>query len=159
MTNLSLQFQKQAIVEYAQKYDFLIVGRFGGTCESANTDGRKDFIEANKGKMFLSSEFDNQLRRQRIIAELKAKRIATLVDDEQLPGVHRISYNTLDRGGRTRMKPGRSLVSILVLPHFCARHLIVAANCRCRLLKVPEEVLKERPLMQLNGHYAIHARL
>ena len=44
MINLSLQFHKQAIVEYAQKYDFNIVGEFGGTYESANMDGRREFI-------------------------------------------------------------------------------------------------------------------
>ena len=133
MTNLSLHFQKQAITEYSEKFDFQILGEFGGTYESATNDGRKEFvrmlafIEENKGKvshilvytldrfsrtgggaiklsmdlrekfgvtvlavtqptdtsnpsgvflqniMFLFSEFDNQLRRQRIIAGLKAK--------------------------------------------------------------------------------------
>jgi hypothetical protein len=42
MTNLSLQFQKQAIVEYAAKYDFNIVGEFVRMLE---------FIEANKGNV------------------------------------------------------------------------------------------------------------
>lgn len=57
MTNLSLHFQKQAIQEYAAKYDFNILAEFGGTYESANTDGRKEFvrmlkfIEENKGKI------------------------------------------------------------------------------------------------------------
>lgn len=56
-TNLSLDFQKKAIEEYAQRNGFTVVAYFGGTYESAKTDGRKefgrmqDFIRKNKGKV------------------------------------------------------------------------------------------------------------
>ena len=55
--NLSLDFQRKIIDEYAQKNDFTILNYFGGTYESAKTDGRKeflrmlDFIKKNKGKI------------------------------------------------------------------------------------------------------------
>ncbi len=41
--NLSLDFQLKAIVEFASRNGFTIVERFGGTYESAKTDGRKEF--------------------------------------------------------------------------------------------------------------------
>ena len=53
--NLSLDFQKKIILEYASKNSFEILSFFGGTYESAKTDGRKefqrmlDFIKKNKG--------------------------------------------------------------------------------------------------------------
>ncbi len=56
-TNLSLDFQKKAIEEYAGRNAFTTVAYFGGTYESAKTDGRKefgrmlDFIRKNKGKV------------------------------------------------------------------------------------------------------------
>ncbi len=56
-TNLSLDWQKKAIDEFAQRNDFGIAGYFGGTFESASTDGRKefmrmlDFIKKNKEKV------------------------------------------------------------------------------------------------------------
>ncbi len=131
--NLSLDFQKKAILEYASRNGITIQSFFGGTYESAKTDGRKefqrmlDFVGANKGKVshilvyttdrfsrtggaaiklaqdlrekygvmvfavtqptdttnpngvfqqniqFLFGEFDNQLRRQRVIAGMKEK--------------------------------------------------------------------------------------
>ena len=55
--NLSLDFQKKTIVEYAQKNGFELLSFFGGTYESAKTDGRKefqrmlDFIKKNKGRV------------------------------------------------------------------------------------------------------------
>jgi site-specific DNA recombinase len=55
--NLSLDFQKRIINEYAQKNDFTVLDYFGGTYESAKTDGRKEFmrmlefIKKNKGKI------------------------------------------------------------------------------------------------------------
>jgi site-specific DNA recombinase len=55
--NLSLDFQKKIIDEYANKNDFTILNYFGGTYESAKTDGRKEFgrmlefIKKNKGKI------------------------------------------------------------------------------------------------------------
>ena len=42
--NLSLDFQRKVIDEYAQKNDFTILNYFGGTYESAKTDGRKEFL-------------------------------------------------------------------------------------------------------------------
>lgn len=56
-TNLSLETQNQAIEEYARRNNKTILARFGGTYESAKTDGRKefkrmlDFIGKNKGKV------------------------------------------------------------------------------------------------------------
>src|SRR5436190_11754419 len=53
--NLSLDFQRKTIEEYARRNDVAIVSYFGGTYESATTDGRKeflrmlDFIKKNKG--------------------------------------------------------------------------------------------------------------
>jgi len=55
--NLSLDTQKKAIEEYAKRNELPIVNYFGGTYESAKTDGRKefnrmlDFIKQNKGKI------------------------------------------------------------------------------------------------------------
>jgi site-specific DNA recombinase len=55
--NLSLECQKKAIEEYAQRSNIRIADYFGGTYESAKTDGRKefqrmlDFIKKNKGKI------------------------------------------------------------------------------------------------------------
>ncbi len=41
--NLSLDFQRKAIEEYAGRNGFPIAASFGGTYESAKTDGRKEF--------------------------------------------------------------------------------------------------------------------
>jgi site-specific DNA recombinase len=41
--NLSLEFQMKAIVDYAGRNDIKLVEKFGGTFESAKTDGRKEF--------------------------------------------------------------------------------------------------------------------
>ncbi len=55
--NLSLEFQRKAIEEYANRNGLTIIDYFGGTYESAKTDGRKefkrmlDFIRKNKGKV------------------------------------------------------------------------------------------------------------
>jgi site-specific DNA recombinase len=55
--NLSLDFQKRVIEEYALKQGLSIISTFGGTYESAKTDGRKEFmrmlefIKKNKGKV------------------------------------------------------------------------------------------------------------
>lgn len=55
--NLSLETQKRAIEEFAKKNGFSILGYFGGTHESAKTDGRKEFqkmlefIKKNQGKI------------------------------------------------------------------------------------------------------------
>ena len=55
--NLSLDFQKRVIDEYALRNEFTTIAYFGGTYESAKTDGRKefqrmqDFIKKNKGKV------------------------------------------------------------------------------------------------------------
>ena len=55
--NLSLETQNKAIEEYAQRNNKIIAARFGGTYESAKTDGRKefqrmlDYIAKNKGKI------------------------------------------------------------------------------------------------------------
>lgn len=55
--NMSIDTQAYAIKEYAQKHNLSIVHSFGGTYESAKTDGRKefqrmlDFIKASKGKV------------------------------------------------------------------------------------------------------------
>lgn len=55
--NLSLDFQKRVIEEYAQKQELSIISTFGGTYESAKTDGRKEFlrmlefIKKNRGKV------------------------------------------------------------------------------------------------------------
>ncbi len=55
--NLSLDFQKRVIDEYAIRNGFTTIAYFGGTYESAKTDGRKefqrmqDFIKKNKGKV------------------------------------------------------------------------------------------------------------
>lgn len=55
--NLSLDFQKKIVVEYAKKNGFEVLSYFGGTYESAKTDGRKefqrmlDFIKKNKGRV------------------------------------------------------------------------------------------------------------
>src|SRR4051812_4634864 len=56
-TNLSLDFQKKAIEDYATRNGFTTVAYFGGTYESAKTDGRKEFqrmleyIRNNQGKI------------------------------------------------------------------------------------------------------------
>ncbi len=56
-TNLSLEYQRKAIDDYAQRNNINVAGYFGGTYESAKTDGRKefqrmlDFIKKNKGKI------------------------------------------------------------------------------------------------------------
>ncbi len=56
-TNLSLDWQRKAIEEYANRNDFQVVSYFGGTFESAKTDGRKEFqsmmefIRKNKEKI------------------------------------------------------------------------------------------------------------
>ena len=55
--NLSLDFQKKVIDEYVNRNGFTITEYFGGTYESAKTDGRKefqrmlDFIKKNSGKV------------------------------------------------------------------------------------------------------------
>ncbi|GAA4733698.1 recombinase family protein [Flavisolibacter ginsenosidimutans] len=55
--NLSLHFQKKVIEEYAAKQGLSILNYFGGTYESAKTDGRKEFlrmlefIKKHKGKV------------------------------------------------------------------------------------------------------------
>jgi site-specific DNA recombinase len=55
--NLSLEFQRRIIDEYAAKNNFTVLGHYGGTYESAKTDGRKefsrmlDFIKKNKGRV------------------------------------------------------------------------------------------------------------
>ncbi len=55
--NLSLDFQRKVIEEYAQRNGFAIAECFGGTYESAKTDGRKefqrmlDYIKKHKGKI------------------------------------------------------------------------------------------------------------
>jgi site-specific DNA recombinase len=55
--NLSLDFQRKTIDEYATRNVFNVLGYFGGTYESAKTDGRKefgrmlDFIRKNKGRV------------------------------------------------------------------------------------------------------------
>ena len=55
--NLSLDFQKKIIVEYANRNAFNIISFFGGTYESAKTDGRKefqrmlDFVRKTKGRV------------------------------------------------------------------------------------------------------------
>lgn len=56
-TNLSLEYQRKAIDDYAQRNNISVAGYFGGTYESAKTDGRKEFqrmlefIKKNKGKI------------------------------------------------------------------------------------------------------------
>jgi site-specific DNA recombinase len=55
--NMSIDTQRIAITEYAQKHNLTIVNTFGGTYESAKTDGRKEFqrmlefIKGSKGKI------------------------------------------------------------------------------------------------------------
>jgi len=55
--NLSLDFQMRAIRTFAQRNQFTIEDCFGGTFESAKTDGRKEFrrmleyVAANKGRV------------------------------------------------------------------------------------------------------------
>lgn len=55
--NLSLSFQRRTIEEYAQRSGIVITEYFGGTYESAKTDGRKEFLrmleflKKNKGKV------------------------------------------------------------------------------------------------------------
>ena len=55
--NLSLDFQRKIIEEYAKRSGIAILEYFGGTYESAKTDGRKefqrmlDFIKKNRGKV------------------------------------------------------------------------------------------------------------
>ena len=55
--NLSLSFQRRTIEEYAERNGINILEYFGGTYESAKTDGRKeflrmfDFLKKNKGKI------------------------------------------------------------------------------------------------------------
>ena len=51
--NLSLDFQKKTIIEYAGRNDFKVVDFFGGTFESAKTDGRKEF---NRMLSFIKSK-------------------------------------------------------------------------------------------------------
>lgn len=43
-TNLSLETQRKACNQYAQKYGYTILANFGGTYESAQTDERKEFM-------------------------------------------------------------------------------------------------------------------
>lgn len=56
-TNLSLETQNKAMEEYARRNNKTILASFGGTYESAKTDGRKefqrmlDFIGKNKGRV------------------------------------------------------------------------------------------------------------
>lgn len=56
-TNLSLDIQRRIIDEYALRSNIKVEAYFGGTYESAKTDGRKefqrmlDFIKKNKGKV------------------------------------------------------------------------------------------------------------
>src|SRR4051812_15650605 len=52
-TNLSLEFQKKTIIEYANRNGFGIVESFGGKYESAKTDGR---IEFNRMLNFIKSK-------------------------------------------------------------------------------------------------------
>ena len=55
--NLSLDWQRKAIEEFAERNGFEIMSYYGGTYESAKTDGRKefqnmlDFIKKQKGKV------------------------------------------------------------------------------------------------------------
>ncbi len=55
--NLSLDFQAKTIAEYAKRNAMNVLSSFGGTYESAKTDGRKeflrmlDFIKKNKGRV------------------------------------------------------------------------------------------------------------
>jgi DNA invertase Pin-like site-specific DNA recombinase len=55
--NLSLDFQRKTIEDYSQKQGLPILSYFGGTYESAKTDGRKEFlrmlefIKKHKGKV------------------------------------------------------------------------------------------------------------
>lgn len=55
--NLSLDVQRKAIEDFARRSNLGIIANFGGTYESAKTDGRKefnrmlDFIKARKGKV------------------------------------------------------------------------------------------------------------
>ena len=55
--NLSLETQRRAIEQYAERNKLGILGYFGGTYESAKTDGRKefnrmlDFIRKSKNKV------------------------------------------------------------------------------------------------------------
>ncbi len=55
--NLSLDFQMKTVMEYARKQGIEILSFFGGTYESAKTDGRKEFqrmlefIRKNKGRV------------------------------------------------------------------------------------------------------------
>ena len=55
--NLSLSFQRRTIQEYAERSGITVLEYFGGTYESAKTDGRKEFlrmlafIKKNKGKV------------------------------------------------------------------------------------------------------------
>ncbi len=55
--NLSLDFQRKTIDEYVSRNDFDVLAYFGGTYESAKSDGRKefqrmlDFIKKNKGRV------------------------------------------------------------------------------------------------------------
>ena len=55
--NMSIDTQANAIKEFAQRHNLSIVHAFGGTYESAKTDGRKefqrmlDFIKSSKGKI------------------------------------------------------------------------------------------------------------
>jgi site-specific DNA recombinase len=55
--NLSLDVQRKTIEDYAQRSNLKIIGYFGGTYESAKTDGRKEFmrmlefIRTHKGKV------------------------------------------------------------------------------------------------------------
>jgi len=132
-TNLSLETQKKAIEEYAHRNNLNIIAYFGGTYESAKTDGRKEFkrmleyVRKSNGKIsqvlvytldrfsrtggaaiklttdlrekygidvfavtqptdtsnpsgvlhqniqLLFSEYDNQLRRQKVIAGMREK--------------------------------------------------------------------------------------
>jgi site-specific DNA recombinase len=55
--NMSIETQTNTIKEFAQKNNLIIVNSFGGTFESAKTDGRKefqrmlDFIKSSKGRI------------------------------------------------------------------------------------------------------------
>jgi DNA invertase Pin-like site-specific DNA recombinase len=58
--NLSLEFQKKSIEDYARRNDIKIAEYFGGTYESAKTDGRKefkrmlDYVRVNKKRITIS---------------------------------------------------------------------------------------------------------
>ena len=57
-TNNSIEVQRKACEEYAVKYGYSIIERFGGTYESAKNDERKQF---NKMLDFIKGTSKNQL--------------------------------------------------------------------------------------------------